>query len=240
MASNMSTNSFDSDVFYVEQSSNDPSLPKPNTPIFLDSTEMSGIDIREMISILSVASPKPQIVTVDSDSNGPTMPHEFRRQLPNIPPSLNDLSLPPNPFKSLATMALLKPTGDGHEEIYSPQSPEPSDPSPISTPPMNLSTIDGWETPHKTTDDNTFYSEGEPKQLHWNSPLDETLHSECKPWRIYPLSSPFPPSPPRKTKRKLETAFFFPRRRGVLQHLWEACGQAIPPAKDIPGPSTKD
>ena len=42
-------NSDDSDVFYVEQSSNDQSLPRPNTPIVLNCTEMSGNDTPEMI-----------------------------------------------------------------------------------------------------------------------------------------------------------------------------------------------
>ena len=50
MTSNMSINSIDSDLFYVEQSCNDPSLPRPNTLIVLNSTEMAGNDTREMIS----------------------------------------------------------------------------------------------------------------------------------------------------------------------------------------------
>ena len=50
MASNLSLNSTDSDVFYVEQSSNDQSIPRPNTPIVLNSTEISGDDTREMIA----------------------------------------------------------------------------------------------------------------------------------------------------------------------------------------------
>ena len=78
-----------------------------------------------------------------------------------------------------------------HDEKYSPQSPGLSDPSPISTPPMNLSTIDGWETPHTTTDFNTSYSQDEPRSVHWTSPLDETFHSEGKPRRIYLQSSPY-------------------------------------------------
>ena len=49
MASNSSINSTDSDVFYEEQSSNDQSVPKPNTPIVLNCTEMSGNDSRETI-----------------------------------------------------------------------------------------------------------------------------------------------------------------------------------------------
>ena len=37
-----------------------------------------------------------------------------------------------------------------------PQSPDASEPSSISTPPMNLSTIEDWKTPHTTTADNNF------------------------------------------------------------------------------------
>ena len=132
MALNSSLNSIDSDVFYVEQSSSDQSLPRPNTPIVLNSTEISGDESREMISISSIASPEPQIVTIDDDSNEPTMPYGFGQQLPIVPPSLNDLNLPPNPFNILATMAVVTPT---HDDNYSPQSPEPSELSSISTPP---------------------------------------------------------------------------------------------------------
>ena len=44
MASNLSLNSIDSDVFYLEHSCNDQSLPRPNTPIVLNSTGMSSDD----------------------------------------------------------------------------------------------------------------------------------------------------------------------------------------------------
>ena len=114
MASNLSLNSTDSDVFCVEQSSNEQSIPRPNTPIVLNSTEISGDDTRELISISSIASPEPQIVTIDDDSKEPTMPYGFGRQLPNIPPSLNDLNLPPNPFNILATMAIANNTKDAN------------------------------------------------------------------------------------------------------------------------------
>ena len=69
MASNMSTNSIDSEAFRVAQSSKDQSLPTPYTPIVLNSTKMSGNDTREMIAISSNALPEPQIVTIESDSN---------------------------------------------------------------------------------------------------------------------------------------------------------------------------
>ena len=126
----MSNNSTDSDVFYVEESSNDASLPRLNTRIVLNSTEMSDIDTREMISISFTLSPRPQFATIDSDSIEPTLPFVFGQQLPIIPRSLNDLNLPPNPFNILAIM-VTNPIEEGHNENYSPKSPEPSEPSPI-------------------------------------------------------------------------------------------------------------
>ena len=99
-----------------------------------------------MPSISSIASPEPRIFTIDDDSNEPTMPYGFGRQLPIVPPSLNDLNLPPNPFNILNTMAIVTQKQDNNEQ-YSPESPEPSLPSPISTPPMNVSAYNNWETP---------------------------------------------------------------------------------------------
>ena len=126
-----------SDVFYVEQSSPERSPIRNNTPAILKSTQLSGALEPESITISSVASPEPQIVTIDSDSNEPTFPYAFGTQHPIVPPSLNDVNMPPNPFNVLATMAVIQ-----QDQEDSPHSPDPSDPSPISTPPMNLSTID--------------------------------------------------------------------------------------------------
>ena len=116
MASSLSANSIDSDVFYVEQSTNDQSPPWPNTPIVLNFTEMSGDDTRDLISISSIASPEPQIVTTDSSSNELTIPYGFGPQLPNIPPSLNDMNLLPNPLNILAAMVVVNPVEDGCDE----------------------------------------------------------------------------------------------------------------------------
>ena len=113
---------------------------------------------RETVKISSVASLEPRIVTIDSDSNDPTIPYGFGSQHPIVPPSLNDLNVPPNPFNVLATMAVIRA-----DEVYSPQSPEPSFPSPISTHPMNVSTIEDWETTHTTTDHAFFYTNDEPR-----------------------------------------------------------------------------
>ena len=181
----------------------------------------------ESITISSVASPERQIVTIDSDSNEPTFSYAFGTQHPIVPPRLNYLNLPSNPFNVSATMAVFQ-----QDQEDSPQSPEPSDPSPISTPPMNLSTIERWETPYTTTDDNTFYSsQNEPGRVNWDFSADETFESN-EPRRVYPTGSPSstPPPPPRQ-KRRLSMGMYSPQRRGVSQHTCEACGQNLPQRK---------
>ena len=61
---------------------------------------------KETITVSSVASPEHQIVTIDSDSNEPTFPYGFGNQHTIMPPTLNDLNLPRNPFNVLASMAV--------------------------------------------------------------------------------------------------------------------------------------
>ena len=102
---NSSTNS---DVFYVEQSSPETSPIRNNTPVILNSTQLSEAVDPETITISSVASTEPQIVTLDSDSIEPTFLYAFGAQHPIVPPSLNDLNLPSNPFNVLATMAVIQ------------------------------------------------------------------------------------------------------------------------------------
>ena len=112
MSSNTSINSEDSDVFFVEQISNEPSPQRNNSPNILNSTEKSHTHMARMPSVSSIASSEPQILTIHDDSKEPiiTTPYQFRRQLPIVPPSLNDLNLPPNPFNILATMAVVNHT----------------------------------------------------------------------------------------------------------------------------------
>ena len=123
MSSNISTASDDSDVFYVEQSSSEPSPRRHNTPNILNSTEMSEHHTTQMPSISSIASTEPHIFTIDDDSNEPTIPYGFGQQLPIVPPSLNDLNLPPNPFNILATMAIAHNTGDDNDGDTVPSHP---------------------------------------------------------------------------------------------------------------------
>ena len=108
MYRNHSPNSTNSDVFYVEQSSPERSLIRNNTAVILNSTHLSEAMDPETITISSVASPEPQIVTLDSDSNEPTFLYAFGAQHPIVPPSLNGLNLPHNPFNVLATKAVIQ------------------------------------------------------------------------------------------------------------------------------------
>ena len=149
------------------------------------------------------------------------MPNGFGQQLPIIPPSLNDMSLSPNPFNTLATKALVNPTEDRHDEKYSPKSPELSEPSLITTPQMNPSTIEGWETPLMMTDDKIFYSNDELRRI--------CLNHQALPHRATP-----------KAEKNLSLGMSFLKRGGVSQHVREACGQLPPEPKDIPRSSSSN
>ena len=195
MASNISMASSDSYVFNVEQISNEPSPQRNNSPNILNSTEISQPHTARMPSVSFSHPPKPQMFTINDNSNEPTMPYGFGRQLPIVPPSLNHLNLPPNPFNILATVAVVTLTQADNDD-YSPQSPEPYELSSISTHPMNVSTFDSWETSHTTTDDKTFHSDDEPRRIY-----------------ILPSTPTPPPPPPRKLKRGLSLGMSFQKSR---------------------------
>ena len=215
----LDSSSTESDVFHVERSSEYGIPIRNNTPAVLYSRELTGAMARETIKISSVASPEPRIVTIDSDSNEPTVPYGLGGQHPIVPPSLKDLNLPPNPFNVIATMAVIR-----GEEEYSPQSPEPSITSPISTPPMNVNTIEGWETTHTTTDDATSCTDVEPRRVYWDISSSDTFDAnEPRKVSIASSSSSTPP-PPRRQKRNLSSGKSFSKKGGVSQHTCEACG----------------
>ena len=182
---------------------------------------------REVITNSSVASPEPRIVTLDSDSNDPTIPYGFGSQQPIVPPSLNNLNLPPNPLYVLASVAVVRV-----DDAYSPHSPEPSIPSPISTPPMNVSAIEDCDTTCTTTDGNILYlSENEPRRVYWDISSSDTFDSN-EPRNVSVASSPSStPPPPRGQKRKLSIRMSFPKKGGVSQHTCEECGQPLPPKR---------
>ena len=195
---------------------------------------------REFSTISSFIFPEPDIVNLDNNSNEPIFPYGFGAQQPIVPPSLNDLNLQTNPFNTSPTEAVVQGNQTQHDDIYSPQPPQPSEPSPISTPAMNLSRTDGRETPHTAVVDNTFYSEDGLKRVHWNPNWTKLFIRKAELTRIYLLLSPSPPLPPRKKRRRLEMEMSFLKRTWMSQHVCEACWQLLPTAKDIPDPSIED
>ena len=206
MSSNISTDSVNSDVFFVEQISNEPSPQRNNSHNIFNSTAISHAHTAGIPSVSAIASPESQIFTLNDNPIYPTMPYGFGRQLPIVPPSLNDLNLPPNPFNIMATMAVTNHPEDTNDDNYSPQSPEPSEPSPTSTPPMSVSAFNSWETSYTTTDNDTFYSIDEPRRIY---PL--------------PLSPSLPPSPPRRQKKILNLGMSFPSDGGVCSAFSWVC-----------------
>ena len=72
---------------------------------------------REMPTLSSVTSPEPDITILADDSNDPTFPYGFGAQQPVVPPSLNDLNLPPKPINILATMVVVQANPTQHDEI---------------------------------------------------------------------------------------------------------------------------
>ena len=221
----LNSSSTESDVFYVEQSSGEGNPIRSITPAILNSTEISGAMQREAITFFSVASPEPRIVTLDSDSNDPTIPYGFGSQYSIVSPSLTDLNLPPNSFIVLATIAVIRA-----DDECSRQSPEPSIPSPISTPPMNVSTIEGWDKTHTTTDVATFYTDDEPRRVYWDISSSDTFDSN-EPRNVSVAWSPSStPPPPRRQKRKLRIGMSFPKK--------EECRST--PARHVANPYHKE
>ena len=200
----LDSSSTESDFFYVDRSSQESSPARSNIPAVLNSTQLSRAMACETFTISCVASLEPQIVTIDSDSNEPTIPYGFGSQYPILTPNLNDLNLPLNPFNVLATMAVMRT-----DEDNSPQSPEPYTLSPISTPPMNVSTIEMWETTHSTTDDSTFCSEDEPIRVYWKISSSETFDSSEPRHVSIALTYSTTPPPPRQQKRKMSMGMSF-------------------------------
>ena len=97
----------------------------------------------------------------------------------------------------------------GAEEEYIPQSLESSIPSPVSTLPRNVSTIEGWETTHTTTDDATFYSKDEPRRVYWVSSSSEIFNS-IQSRHVSIASSPCSKRPPpRRQKIRLSMGIIF-------------------------------
>ena len=87
-----------SDVFYRKQLLGKDSRLRTDTPEVLNSTQLLGTQARETITISTVTSPEPPIVTLSSDSKELTVQHGYGRQQPIFYPSFIDLNQPINLF----------------------------------------------------------------------------------------------------------------------------------------------
>ena len=89
---------------------------------------------------------------------------------------------------------------------------------------MNVSTIEGWETTHTTTDDAMFHTDDEPRRVSWDISSSDTFDSnEPRNVSIASSASSTPP-PPRRQKKEAQHGDVFSQKRGVSQHTCEACG----------------
>ena len=76
----------DSDVFYVERSSAKQTPLKRDNSNVRNATELSGVHVGDLIKISPVTSPEPNILTVESDTNEPTIPYSYGTQDPQSRP----------------------------------------------------------------------------------------------------------------------------------------------------------
>ena len=96
---------------------------------------------------------------------------------------------------------------------------------------MNVSTTEGWEITHTTTDDATFYTDDEPRRVYWDITSSDPFDSN-EPRNVSAASSPSSIKPPQpRQKRRLSIGMSFPQKGGVSQHTCEACGQPLPKEK---------
>ena len=102
-------------VFYAGRWSVEQTPPRHDTPTVPNCAELSGVHVRDVITISPVTS-EPKIVTIDSDTNKSNILFGYDKQEPIIAPSLRDLHLPPNPFNVWATMAVVQPATSQYNE----------------------------------------------------------------------------------------------------------------------------
>ena len=117
----ISPDSTNSDMFYVERLSGEQSITNKNTPDILNWTELFRALAREVVTISTIASAEPHIVTTESNSNEHTRPYGYGRQQTFTIPSLNDLNLPVNTFNVLMPVSLPSWTdaqGPKHSELF--------------------------------------------------------------------------------------------------------------------------
>ena len=119
-SNSLATISMDSEVFYVESSSEVGSPSRNSTPVVFNSSQLPGVIARQAITISSVTSPEPLFVTIESESGESTIPYRFGNQHPILLAGFNDLNLPPNPFNSFVTVAVIQANTTQKDENTTP------------------------------------------------------------------------------------------------------------------------
>ena len=146
------------------------------------------------------------------------MPYEFGRQLPFLPPHLNDLNQPLNSFNILATIAVETLQRKGMKKTTAPN--------------------------HRSRRNRNRYR----RTRWTSAQLRDGKHHILRRITIHstPMMKPgdffyppvIPPPPHRKLIRKLSLAMSFLIPSGVSQHVCEVYGQSVPEPDDIPGSSS--
>ena len=179
----------DSDVFYVERSPEEESSSQNNTPVVLNSTQLSGGLARKVIRISSVASLQPQIVPIKLDFNELTIPYGYGKQVPIIPPSLKDLTLPLNPLNAMTPISPAPITeAQLHHVEIAPCTlqKEVIIVTDISMPSMLVSSIRPWKKFH--TWGHSILTNPDESPLLRAQPPRHRLHNEEKenwPWECF-------------------------------------------------------
>ena len=183
--------SIDSDVFFVERSLGQQSLPKHNTPETLKSTKLSGAMAKENIKNPSVASGTAKC------------PNRVRLWRANNPIWLQEMSSAQSPQPNRLGVAMQSiylydanilgtHNGDGNESSHKrwkPLSPASFQIFEIWTPSMTTSTLNAWNT---SSDMRTFYSD--------------------EPRKISVLSSSSPLRSPSRHRKKVSLGIYFSKK----------------------------
>ena len=161
---------------------------------------MSQAAAREVITISIVASPESHIITINSDSNDPTIPYGFGRHIPIIPQLKWLIS---------TTQSLQHCCKESGSTAYSASMQRKGQP-PISD---AVRAVIIFDAPMNITMGNMF-GRG---------------HLLLKRWapKNLPTFEPFPSATTHKTETKAHHRDVFPKRGRVSQHVCRTCGQVL-------------
>ena len=208
----ISSESNDFDLFYVEQMSNNLSPPRPNTSNVLSSTKMSGNNTLDNITISPIASPGPELLKTNLLRINQRCRMDWDRSYQTFLQTWTIWTFPlihseywqQWRYQSLQQKDMTKTTAPNHRNVINFDAPD--------------------ELQHNWGMGDSTYD-----IIWWKILLRWWTHEN-----YFLPSSPSPPPPPRKVEGKLSLGMSFPKRKGVSQHVSEACGLSLPEPKEIP------